>query len=359
MTGSGNRSPQVRGEHTVAWVCAIRSSLSRLHRDHHYSSLIPPGSRSERSTGSPPPHLSCRYAGVFISSFPRKEGRLCRSWPNRYLGFSWVLRLHRPTHNCFSAWEPGYRPQSKTSTQSNRAADHNVSEGPVRTIAFRSNRRAGLIAGPGTSEHSASLQHPSMSEQNKRSTNAEGVRLTVEPTAELIEARDRLPAVIAPAPSRIAATIEIASRSSGRTVNPCAGAGIGWLWWRHHQPQLPPGIAWGNGRLEADQIDIDTKFAGRIAQLFVDEGDMVRAGQAGREMDTRDLEASLKKSAGAGEPGAARARGGEGQLRAAEDPGDARPAGVRSHERPGAARLRHRRTARPASATDECAQSPR
>ena len=74
------------------------------------------------------------------------------------------------------------------------------------------------------------------------------------------------------------------------------GAGIGWLWWQHHQLRLPPGIAWGNGRLEADKIDIDTKFAGRVAKLFVDEGDMARAGQVVAMMDTRDLQASLKKS---------------------------------------------------------------
>src|SRR6516225_1324833 len=73
-------------------------------------------------------------------------------------------------------------------------------------------------------------------------------------------------------------------------------AGIGWSWWRHHQTQLPPGIAYGNGRLEADAIDIDTKFAGRIAKLFVDEGDFVTAGQVVAMMDTRDLEASVKKS---------------------------------------------------------------
>jgi HlyD family secretion protein len=75
-----------------------------------------------------------------------------------------------------------------------------------------------------------------------------------------------------------------------------AGTGIGWFWWQQQQLRLPPGIAWGNGRLEADQIDIDTKFAGRIAKLFADEGDMVRAGQVVAMMDTRDLEASLKKS---------------------------------------------------------------
>jgi HlyD family secretion protein len=72
-----------------------------------------------------------------------------------------------------------------------------------------------------------------------------------------------------------------------------AAAGYAWL---HAGPRLPPDIAFGNGRLEADEIDIDTKFAGRVAKLFVDEGDMVSAGQLVALMDTRDLEASLKKS---------------------------------------------------------------
>jgi HlyD family secretion protein len=74
------------------------------------------------------------------------------------------------------------------------------------------------------------------------------------------------------------------------------GGGIGWTWWRQHQMRLPPGIAFGNGRLESDEIDIDTKFAGRIAKLFIDEGDMVAAGQVVAMMDTRDLQVSLKKS---------------------------------------------------------------
>jgi HlyD family secretion protein len=71
--------------------------------------------------------------------------------------------------------------------------------------------------------------------------------------------------------------------------------GVGYRWF-YLAPALPAGIAFGNGRLEADQIDIDTKFAGRIAKLFVDEGDMVAAGQVVAAMDTRDIAASLKKS---------------------------------------------------------------
>lgn len=60
---------------------------------------------------------------------------------------------------------------------------------------------------------------------------------------------------------------------------------------------MPSGIAFGNGRLEADEIDIDTKFAGRIAQLLADEGDVVKAGQVVALMDTRDRQASLQKAA--------------------------------------------------------------
>jgi HlyD family secretion protein len=70
----------------------------------------------------------------------------------------------------------------------------------------------------------------------------------------------------------------------------------GGYWWFHSGPALPPGIASGNGRLEADEIDIDTKFAGRIAKTFVDEGDIAQAGQVVAMMDTRDIAASLKKS---------------------------------------------------------------
>ena len=73
-------------------------------------------------------------------------------------------------------------------------------------------------------------------------------------------------------------------------------AGGAAYWWKQHRAQLPAGIAWGNGRLEADEIDIGTKYAGRIAGMFADEGDMVKAGQVVARMDTRDLEASLKKS---------------------------------------------------------------
>jgi HlyD family secretion protein len=74
------------------------------------------------------------------------------------------------------------------------------------------------------------------------------------------------------------------------------GAGGGYYWWQHLHAQLPPGIVYGNGRLEADEINIDTKYPGRIAELFADEGDIVKAGQTVARMDTQDIAASLKKA---------------------------------------------------------------
>lgn len=75
-----------------------------------------------------------------------------------------------------------------------------------------------------------------------------------------------------------------------------AAAGGGAYWWTNHQARIPEGIAWSNGRLEADDIDIATKFPGRIAELLANEGDMVQAGQIVARMDTRDLQASLRRA---------------------------------------------------------------
>jgi len=75
---------------------------------------------------------------------------------------------------------------------------------------------------------------------------------------------------------------------------PLAIAAAAW-WWFHSEPALPPGFAYGNGRLEADEVDIDTKFAGRILKLDVDEGDLVKTGQVLAVMDTRDLQAQLEQ----------------------------------------------------------------
>lgn len=59
---------------------------------------------------------------------------------------------------------------------------------------------------------------------------------------------------------------------------------------------LPPGIASGNGRIEAVEIDVATKIAGRIREILVNEGDFVEVGQALARMDTTQLEAQLRQA---------------------------------------------------------------
>lgn len=57
-----------------------------------------------------------------------------------------------------------------------------------------------------------------------------------------------------------------------------------------------PGIATGNGRIEAVQIDIAAKNAGRINVILVDEGDFVTTGQVLAVMDTQVLQAQLSEA---------------------------------------------------------------
>lgn len=62
------------------------------------------------------------------------------------------------------------------------------------------------------------------------------------------------------------------------------------------EPGLPEGIASGNGRLEAIDVNITTKFAGRLAEVNVKEGDDVETGQVLARMDMRELEAELRQA---------------------------------------------------------------
>lgn len=62
-------------------------------------------------------------------------------------------------------------------------------------------------------------------------------------------------------------------------------------------PSDPPdGFAKTNGRIEAERVDIATKFAGRLKTVLVKEGDLVKAGQLLAELDTAELQAQLKEA---------------------------------------------------------------
>ena len=75
------------------------------------------------------------------------------------------------------------------------------------------------------------------------------------------------------------------------------GGWFGWQWWLTQQPaELPPGMVKANGRIEAVQVDVSTKLAGRISEVLVKEGDLVARGDVLARMDTSQILASLAQA---------------------------------------------------------------
>lgn len=69
-------------------------------------------------------------------------------------------------------------------------------------------------------------------------------------------------------------------------------AGLAWYGWSKYANRGPgEGFISGNGRIEATEIDISTKTAGRLHDVLVKEGEFVRAGQPLADMDTTTLKA--------------------------------------------------------------------
>ncbi|WP_147182372.1 HlyD family secretion protein [Ciceribacter naphthalenivorans] len=74
-------------------------------------------------------------------------------------------------------------------------------------------------------------------------------------------------------------------------------AGGAYYFWRHlADDSLPEGIVGGNGRIEATEIDISTKTAGRLREILVREGDFVKAGQVLAQMETDQLLARKRQA---------------------------------------------------------------
>jgi len=71
---------------------------------------------------------------------------------------------------------------------------------------------------------------------------------------------------------------------------------LGAAWLRARPPDALTGVVGGNGRLEAVEIDIAPKTAGRLKSVLVQEGDMVAAGQVVAELATESLRAEIAKA---------------------------------------------------------------
>ena len=83
----------------------------------------------------------------------------------------------------------------------------------------------------------------------------------------------------------------------GRGILLAALAVGGWFVWQGLRPAgLGDGFVSGNGRIEATEIDVATKLPGRIAEIAVDEGDLVQPGQVLARMDSEVLQAQLREA---------------------------------------------------------------
>ncbi|PXW52436.1 HlyD family secretion protein [Chelatococcus asaccharovorans] len=85
----------------------------------------------------------------------------------------------------------------------------------------------------------------------------------------------------------------------GIAASPAAaeGGGLGdrlqGLWDKLSGKRLPADIVMTNGRLEAEQVLVAAKFAGRVVEVLVEEGQVVDKGAVVARMDTAELDAQL------------------------------------------------------------------
>ena len=64
----------------------------------------------------------------------------------------------------------------------------------------------------------------------------------------------------------------------------------------NRKPYDPDKFVMGNGRIEATEVTISAKLAGRIEKIYIEEGDLVTNGQKLVEIQTDELRADLMKA---------------------------------------------------------------
>ncbi|HVR50374.1 MAG TPA: HlyD family efflux transporter periplasmic adaptor subunit [Pseudorhodoferax sp.] len=74
-------------------------------------------------------------------------------------------------------------------------------------------------------------------------------------------------------------------------------AAAGWTFWKDRQSAAQnEGLLSSNGRIEATEVDVATKLAGRVDDILVDEGAFVKAGQVLATMQVLTLSAQLREA---------------------------------------------------------------
>lgn len=72
--------------------------------------------------------------------------------------------------------------------------------------------------------------------------------------------------------------------------------GVAWNAQHARQAPFPEGLIQANGRIEGDRITIASKYAGRMTELLVHEGDAVRMGQVLARLDDAEIRARLRQA---------------------------------------------------------------
>jgi membrane fusion protein YbhG len=96
---------------------------------------------------------------------------------------------------------------------------------------------------------------------------------------------------------------QAAPSRGGRRINPrlvLAGAAalvlLAWAGWQIREQRAAAGRVTGSGSIEATQVDVTPKVAGRVIKLLVKEGDRVRAGQILAELEPKEASAQVAQA---------------------------------------------------------------
>ncbi|WP_420403422.1 HlyD family secretion protein [Nisaea sp.] len=70
----------------------------------------------------------------------------------------------------------------------------------------------------------------------------------------------------------------------------------GAYWYTHREDGPPDGFAQGNGRLEAERVDVASKFPGRLSEVLVSEGMQIESGTVVARLDATEITAQLREA---------------------------------------------------------------
>lgn len=91
--------------------------------------------------------------------------------------------------------------------------------------------------------------------------------------------------------------IEAMKRPWAIAATVCSMAGMAlFAWYKLKPSDLPDNIASGNERIEAVEIDVSARSAGRIKHIVVAEGEFVTVGQVIANMDTLQIRAERREA---------------------------------------------------------------